>query len=202
MAVKNPQFNFDNDIKEYDCIQNGDFCSHWLLLDLVSAILYVIVSISISVLTEVSGLSFRLELVDIVNHCWIEKKKDCYCILSCMQRSLLLLGWCYDPRKKTVLFWLSEINDGLAISLKDIFQTEESFFCWPYNLGNILKYLVNKEACVGPVSYYQISPIFLQFCWVFVLYFQVAKSYIPGLEIKKILRSPFGDQLEKCSHQM
>ena len=61
------------DQKEYDCIQNGDFCSHWLLFGLVSVILGVIVSISISVFTKVSGLSFRLELVDIVNHCWIEK---------------------------------------------------------------------------------------------------------------------------------
>ena len=57
-------------------------------------------NIAISVFTEVSGLSFRLELVDIVNHCWIEKKKDCYCFLSCMQRGSLLLRWCYDPRKK------------------------------------------------------------------------------------------------------
>ena len=92
-------------------------------------------NIAISVFTEVSGLSFRLELVDIVNHCWIEKKKDCYCFLSCMQRGSLLLRWCYDPRKKN-----SAILTGLTINLKDIFETEkESFFCWPYNFGNILK---------------------------------------------------------------
>ena len=27
------------DQKEYECIQNGDFCSHWLLFGLVSVIL-------------------------------------------------------------------------------------------------------------------------------------------------------------------
>ena len=44
------------DQKEYECIQNGDFC-------------FCNSNISISVFTEVSGLSIRLELVDIVNHC-------------------------------------------------------------------------------------------------------------------------------------
>ena len=57
------------DQKEYECIQNGDFCSHWLSFGPVSVILSVIVSIPISVFTEVSVLSFGLELVDIVNHC-------------------------------------------------------------------------------------------------------------------------------------
>ena len=37
-----------------------------------------------------------------------------------MRRSSLLLRWCYDPRKKPALFWLSKINDGLTLSLKDI----------------------------------------------------------------------------------
>ena len=46
----------------------------WLSFNLVSVIPSVIVSISISVFTEVSVLRFGLELVDIVNHCWIEKK--------------------------------------------------------------------------------------------------------------------------------
>ena len=46
-----------------------DVCSHWLSFNLVSVIPSVIVSISISVFTEVSVLSFGLELVDIVNHC-------------------------------------------------------------------------------------------------------------------------------------
>ena len=39
------------DRNEYECIQNGDFCSHWPLFGLVSVILGVIVSISISVFT-------------------------------------------------------------------------------------------------------------------------------------------------------
>ena len=52
---------------------SGDFCSHWRLFCLVSVILSVIVSISISVFTEVLVLSFGLELVDIVNHCWFGK---------------------------------------------------------------------------------------------------------------------------------
>ena len=40
---------------------------------LISVTLSVTASISISVFTEVSGLSFGLELVDIVNHCLMEK---------------------------------------------------------------------------------------------------------------------------------
>ena len=56
-------------MKEYECIQNGDFCSHWVLFGVVSVIVSVLVSISISVFTEVSVLSFGLELFDIVNHC-------------------------------------------------------------------------------------------------------------------------------------
>ena len=51
------------------CIQNGDFCSHWLIIWPSSVILSVIVSIPISVFTEVLVLSFGLGLVDIVNHC-------------------------------------------------------------------------------------------------------------------------------------
>ena len=47
---------------------SGDFCSHWRLFCLVSVILSVIVK----VFTEVLVLSFGLELVDIVNHCWFE----------------------------------------------------------------------------------------------------------------------------------
>ena len=46
-----------------------DLCSHWLSFNLLSVIPSVIVSISISVFTEVSVLSFGLELIDIVNHC-------------------------------------------------------------------------------------------------------------------------------------
>ena len=44
------------------CIQNGDFCSHWLLFSLVSVILSFIVSIPISVFTEVSVLSLDSNL--------------------------------------------------------------------------------------------------------------------------------------------
>ena len=51
----------------------------------------------ISVFTGLSLLSFGLELcVDIVNHCYIEKNL------------------------KTALFWLSKVNGGLTLSLKDI----------------------------------------------------------------------------------
>ena len=51
-------------------------------------------------------------------------------------------------------------------------KPKRSLFRWPYDLGNILKYLVNREPCVGPVSYYQISPIqyfcnFVGFCPIF-----------------------------------
>ena len=45
------------------CIQNGDFCSHWLLFGLVSVILSFIVSIPISVFTEVSVLSLDSNLL-------------------------------------------------------------------------------------------------------------------------------------------
>ena len=116
---------------------------------------------SISVFT-VSGLSFRLELVDIVNHCWIEKNLRLLLFFILYAEEFIvteMMLWS-QTKKKTVLFWLAEVNDGLTISLKDIFETEkESFFCWPYNLGNMLKYLVNKEACVAPISDYQISPL-------------------------------------------
>ena len=40
---------------------------------LISVTLSVTASISISVFTEVSVLSFGLEVVDIVNHCLMEK---------------------------------------------------------------------------------------------------------------------------------
>ena len=43
-----------------------------------------------------------------------------------MPRSSLLLRWCYDPRKKTALFWLSKVNDGLTLSLKDINSLREA----------------------------------------------------------------------------
>ena len=34
-----------------------------------------------------------------------------------------------------------QTNDGLTLSLKDIFETkQESFLCWPYNLGNAAYY--------------------------------------------------------------
>ena len=34
-----------------------------------------------------------------------------------------------------------QTNDGPTLSLKDIFETnKESFFCWPYNLGNATYY--------------------------------------------------------------
>ena len=118
-------------------------------------------NISISVFT-VSGLSFRLELVDIVNHCccWKELKIAVVFYLVCRGVHCYWEDVMIPDKKKTVLFWLAEVNDGLTISLKDIFETEkESFFCWPYNLGNTLKYLVNKEACVAPISDYQISPL-------------------------------------------
>ena len=49
---------------------SGDFCPHWRLFSLVSPlILSVIVSISISVFTVVSVLSFGRELVDTFIHC-------------------------------------------------------------------------------------------------------------------------------------
>ena len=34
-----------------------------------------------------------------------------------------------------------QTNDGVTISLEDIFESkEESFFCRPYNLGNVTHY--------------------------------------------------------------
>ena len=58
---------------------------------------------SISVFTGLSLLSFGLELrVDIVNHCYIEKNL------------------------KTALFWLSKVNGGLTLSLKDINSLDEA----------------------------------------------------------------------------
>ena len=113
---------------------SGDFCSHWRLFCLVSVILSVIVSISISVFTEVLVLSFGLELVDIVNHCWFGKNLRLLFLLILHAEQFMVTQMMLWFQKKTALFWLSEVNDKLTISLKDIFEIEkESFFCWPYN---------------------------------------------------------------------
>ena len=102
----------------------GDFCSHWHLFCLVS----VILSIHRNVTNEVG-----LKLVDVVNHCWLKEFKIAIVItlacqgVHCNWHDVMIL-------EKTVLFWLSELNDKLTISLKDISEIEkESFFCWTYN---------------------------------------------------------------------
>ena len=71
-------------------------------------------NISISVFT-VSGLSFRLELVDTVNHCWIEKNLRLLLFFILYAEEFIvteMMLWS-QTEKKTVLFWLAEVNDGL-----------------------------------------------------------------------------------------
>ena len=85
---------------------------------------------SISVFTGVSVLSFGLELrVDIVNHCWIEKHLKllllCYCY--CYAEEFIVTEvMLWSQKKKTALFWLSKVNDGLTLSLKDINSLREA----------------------------------------------------------------------------
>ena len=72
------------------------------LVSVIPVFLSVIVSTSISynfLFTEVAVLvlSVGLELVDIVNHCWIKVKLLIFYVEE-------LLRWCYDPRKKQCYF--------------------------------------------------------------------------------------------------
>jgi len=85
--------------------------------------------ISISVFTEVSGLSFRLELVDVVNHCWIEKNLRLLLFFILYAEEFIVTEMMlWSQKKKTVLFWLSEVKDGLTISSKDYLWNRKGVF--------------------------------------------------------------------------
>ena len=81
----------------------------------------------ISVFTRVSILSFGLELrVDIVNHCWIEKNLRLLLLLILYAEEFIVTEvMLWSQKKKTALFWLSKVNDGLTLSLKDINSLRE-----------------------------------------------------------------------------
>ena len=120
----------------------------------------VIVGISISVCTEVSVLSFGFELVDIVNHYWIEKKIKIAVVIN------LVCGrvHCYwdaviipEEQRYFSFFFFSFWTKWWTY-----YKFEKgSSFCWPFNLGNTeqVKWISiskesiwDKEPCVGPVS--------------------------------------------------
>ena len=99
-----------------------------------------------------SVLSFGLKRVDIVNHCWFEKNLrllfNFINVLHAEEFSVTeMMLW---SQKKTALFWLSEVNYKLTINWKVSLKPKK------ISISRESKY--NKESCIGPVSYYWISP--------------------------------------------
>lgn len=109
--------------------------------------------------TEVSILSFGLEPVDIVNHCWSQGD---------VGLPLLLISHAKELIVSKMTLWFQKKKWLLFLTCKDIFETEKaSFFYWLLIWQHIksvhLECLKTKEPYVGPISYCQIGPVFLQF---------------------------------------
>ena len=100
----------------------------------------VIVGISISVCTEVSVLSFGFELVDIVNHYWIEKKIKIAVVIN------LVCGrvHCYwdaviIPEEQRYFSFFLFSFFSFWTKWWTYYKSEKgSSFCWPFHLGNRL----------------------------------------------------------------
>ena len=62
-----------------------------------------------------SVLSFGLELVDIVNHCWMKKNlRSLLLLILYVEEFIVTEMMLWSQKKKTALFWLSKVNNGLA----------------------------------------------------------------------------------------
>lgn len=136
-------------LKEYEWIQNGDFCSHCLLFGLVSDNI-------LSVIGQYSHFCIDRILHGLIQctfwYCeplwnWKEFKNAVVINLACWR-----VYCCWDDvmireekNSDILTFW----SKRLLISLIDIKTEKESFFCLPYNLGSIH---VLSEFCLSRES--------------------------------------------------
>ena len=110
--------------------------------------------------TKVSILSFGLEPVDIVNHCRTERDARLPLLLISHAKKLIVSKITLWFQKKVIVIFNLERHFW---NQKSVFYFFYWLLIWQHIKSVHLKCLKTKEPYVGPISYCQIGPIFLQF---------------------------------------